>query len=213
MALCLGLSPSFVPCFARSGWSSPAGSEVVPNEVSYGCRMLRCLQQGWKPGKGEEGWRDVNYFENWKHFFEVAPEANCQARSLRLMWSLGFPAGVGTERLWQPDKFGFSVLGRGRWGRRLMGKADEGIAEDVCRGGLEANCTYGPRWGGGDRGMCGCKHVSVPQCTLFEVFVLPCALTLLLPTSHNLSANVLIIIKELFILTFPGFLGKVSLFI
>lgn len=79
-----------------------------------------------------------------------------------------------------------------------MGKADEGIAEDVCRGGLEANCTYGPRWGGGDRGMCGCKHVSVPQCTLFEVFVLPCALTLLLPTSHNLSANVLIIIKELF---------------
>lgn len=34
-----------------------------------------------------------------------------------------------------------------------------------------------------------------PQRMLFEVFVLPCALTLLLPTSHNLSANVLIIIK------------------
>lgn len=80
-------------------------------------------------------------------------------------------------------------------------------------GGLEASGASGPCWGGGDRGMCRCKHVSVPQCTLFEVFVLPCALTPLLPTSHNLSANVLIIIKEVFSLTFPGFLGKVSLFI
>lgn len=37
----------------------------------------------------------MNDFENWKHFFEVAPEANCQARSLRLNVIPWLPGGCG----------------------------------------------------------------------------------------------------------------------
>lgn len=103
------------------------------------------------------------------------------------------PNGHGNGRVVAAPRIRIQCVCWGNRGSRVMGEAAGGVTAAVLG------------WAGGRRrtwavvlGTCRCQRVSVPPRATFEVFALPRAFPLL-PTSHNLSANVLIIIKDLFL--------------